>query len=227
MSSTRSQSSEADGFRFVSVDDDRRLAESLRLGDPAAFVSLVERHYASMIRVAMIYVGDRATAEDVIQETWLGVLQGISRFEARSSLRTWIFHILINRARTRGRRDARTVPFSALPDRGADVSEPAVEPERFLDATHPMWPHYWVSYPNPWTSVEEQIMSQEIRAFVDNEVSGLPRQQLEVITLRDIEGWTSREVCSVLRISEANQRVLLHRARSKVRCALERFLSDE
>jgi RNA polymerase sigma-70 factor, ECF subfamily len=225
MSATQSQSNEPDRPGLPDLNDDLRLVEALRRGDEDAYVSLVDRYHASMIRVAMIYVHDRSTAEDVVQETWLGVLQGIHRFEGRSSLRTWMFHILKNRARTRARREGRTLPFSALGNPGAE--EPAVDPDRFLPASHPRWPHHWASFPQSWNSVEGQLMSQESRACVTQVVTDLPPRQREVITLRDIEGWTSEEVCNVLGISETNQRVLLHRARSRARRALEQLLREE
>ncbi len=207
-------------------EDDRRLVEALRDGDERAFIELLERYHAALVRLATIYVADRAVAEEVAQETWLGVLRGIDRFEARASLKTWIFRILLNCARTRRRREARNIPFSAFWDPAADPSEPAVEPERFLPADHPEWPHHWDEFPASWSGLEDRLVAQETYAYIRQVIEDLPPHQREVITLRDIEGWTAEEVCSALGISEANQRVLLHRARSRVRRALERYLSE-
>jgi RNA polymerase sigma-70 factor (ECF subfamily) len=202
------------------------LVEALRRGDEAAFVALVDRFHGTMVRVALLYVSERAVAEEVVQEAWLGVLQGVPRFEGRSSLKTWIFRILTNCAKTRGQREGRTVAFSALwnPDAEAvEPAEPAVEPERFRP-TDP-WKDHWVSVPSSWEEVpEERFLSQETRAYVQQAIAALPPAQRAVITLRDVEQCPSEEVCHLLQISEANQRVLLHRARSKVRRALEQYL---
>lgn len=208
--------------------DEMALIEALRRGEESAFVTLVGRYHQSLLRMASVYVSSRAAAEDVVQETWLGVLRGLDRFEGRSSLKTWIFRILINRAKTRGERESRSIPFSALASTDDDAGEPAVEPERFLLPDHPRWPGHWASFPSDWDELPEQLLlSAETRAVVQRAVDALPPSQREVITLRDIEGWTSDDVCNALVISETNQRVLLHRARSKVRRALEQYLHDE
>jgi RNA polymerase sigma-70 factor (ECF subfamily) len=208
---------------LLASPDDLRLVESLRYGDEAAFGALLDGYYSSLVRLALIYVPSRAVAEEVVQETWLGVLQGLPRFEGRSSLKTWIFRILTNRAKTQGQREARSVPFSDIqPD------EPAVDPARFLPADDPDWPRHWLVHPASWAEIpEEQFLSQETRAQIDQAIAALPANQREVITLRDIEGWNSAEVCTLLGISESNQRVLLHRARSKVRQALEEYFAGE
>ena len=189
------------------------LVAALRDGDEAAFTRLVKEYGAAMLRVARLYVGSRAVAEEVVQEAWLGVLNGIGAFEGRSSLKTWIFRILTNIAKTRGEREGRTVPFSAL----ASDDEPAVDPERFLPDGH------WAS-PPPSFGPEERLLGSETRAVVDEAIAGLPPSQALVITMRDVEGFTSEEARNALGISETNQRVLLHRARSKVRQALEDYL---
>jgi RNA polymerase sigma-70 factor (ECF subfamily) len=208
--------------------DDMSLHEALRAGDESAFVSLVERYHGALVRLAMVYVGSKAVAEEVAQETWLGVLQGLNRFEGRSSLKTWIFRILMNTARTRGARERRTISFSELWDASENPFEPAVDPERFLPADDPNWPGHWAAPPTSWAQTPEQIvLSGEARAYIDNAIAALSPAQQEVITLRDVEGWTSEEVCNVLGITETNQRVLLHRARSKVRQALEQSLGQE
>jgi RNA polymerase sigma-70 factor (ECF subfamily) len=207
--------------------DEAQLVEALRRGDEATFVALLERYHGALVRLATVYVGDRVVAEEVAQETWLGVLQGLDRFEARSSLKTWIFHILTNRAKTRAQREGRSVPFSALWDPDTAPAEPAVEPERFLPADHPRWPRHWASRPQSWDDLpEERLLSRETGARLQEAIAALPPSQREVLTLRDVEGWTAGEVCNTLGISETNQRVLLHRARSKVRRALERYLSE-
>jgi RNA polymerase sigma-70 factor (ECF subfamily) len=208
--------------------DDLRLVEALRAGDEAAFVSLVDAHHASLVRLAMVYVSDRAVAEEVAQETWIGVLRGLDRFEGRSSLKTWIFRILTNRAKTRGQRESRSIPFSALASAEAESDEPAVDPDRFLPPDHAEWPGHWASPLPDWGgSPEKRLLSDETLDLIRATVELLPPAQRQVITLRDIDGWGSHEVCDLLEISEANQRVLLHRARSKVRQALERHLVDE
>jgi RNA polymerase sigma-70 factor (ECF subfamily) len=185
----------------------------------------VERYHASLVRLALLYVPNRAVAEDVAQEAWLGVLQGIGRFEARSSLKTWLFRILTNRAKTRGQREARSIPFSSLGRPADEADEPAVDPERFL-GTEAEYPGHWAALPRRWEgSPEEWLLSGETRALVIEAIEALPPSQREVITLRDVEGWSSEEVCNVLNLSETNQRVLLHRARSRVRRALEEYLS--
>ena len=207
----------------VSVDD-TQLVEALRAGDERVFEQLTREYHASLLRVAQIYVTTRAVAEEVVQETWLGVLNGIERFEARSSLKTWIFRILTNIAKTRAQREGRTLPFSALERPGA-VPEPAVDPERFLPPEHERWPGHWVSRPEPWP--EDRLLADETRGVVEGAIEALPPAQRAVISLRDVEGWSSDETCNALGLTETNQRVLLHRARSKVRQELEKYLSED
>jgi RNA polymerase sigma-70 factor (ECF subfamily) len=218
---------EADAGRpakpFLSADD-WQVVEVLRRGDEAAFMALVGQYHNAMIRLATMYVRDRAVAEEVVQDTWLDVLRAIHRFEGRSSLKTWIFRILTNSAKTRGQREGRTIAVNW--QEGVD-DEPAVSPDRFLPAGHPQGPHHWQAAGKPaaWgDDVEEQLASAETRAHIQQLIAALPPGPREVITLRDVEGWSSGEVCNVLGISETNQRVLLHRARSKVRRALEQYL---
>jgi len=199
--------------------EDLRLVAAIQSGDERAFMSLVERHHRAMVRLAGAYVPS-AVAEEVAQEAWIGVVKGLHKFEGRSSLKAWIFRILINCAQFRGLREARAVPFSALE---CDAQDRAVPEERFLDAEHPRWPGHWAKYPEPWS--DQRLISNETLAMVANAMEGLPLTQREVMRLRDVEGWTSAEVCEALEISEANQRVLLHRARSKVRRAIEPYMS--
>ena len=195
--------------------------DALRAGDEDAFRALVREYHASLVRVARIYVSTQAAAEEVAQETWLGVLNGLSRFEGRSSLRTWIFRILANVAKTRAKRDGRTLPFSALQVPGR-VPEPAVDADRFLDPEHPRWPGHWALKPEPWP--DDALVAAETRERLAEAIDALPATQRAVISLRDVEGWSSEEVRNALGLSETNQRVLLHRARSKVRAALESYL---
>jgi RNA polymerase sigma-70 factor, ECF subfamily len=205
--------------------DDLELLARLRRGDEAAFTQLVERLHGPMLRVAMAHVGNRAVAEEVAQDAWVGVLAQLDRFEGRSSLRTWVLRIVANRARTRAVRERRTLPFSSL----AGLEEPgppAVEPERFLPAGH-RWAGHWASPPRSWGDLpEERLLSAEIRAEVERAVELLPPAQRAVITLRDVEQMTAAETCQLLELTEGNQRVLLHRARSRVRRALERYLDE-
>ncbi len=203
------------------------LVEALRRGSEDAFASLVGSHYPQMLRLAMMYVSSRAVAEEVVQEAWLGVLKGIDRFEGRSSLKTWIFHIVVNCAKTRGKRESRTIPFSAQWDPESEAPEPSVDPGRFLGPDHPQWPGHWATRPQSWgASPEDRLLARETQEQVRRAIETLPPTQREVITLRDIDGWESDEVCRALNLSEANQRVLLHRARSRVRRALEQYLGS-
>lgn len=203
--------------------DELALLAALRRGDDAAFMALVDVHHAHLLRFARIYVRSREAAEDVVQETWLAVLNGLARFEARSSLKTWIFSILVNKARTRARQEGRLVSYSALAGAVED-DDPAVDPDRFLGPGH-RWAGHWAQPPESWDSIpEERMVSQETLACIWQAIEQLPPLQREVIALRDVEGWTAEEVCNMLSITETNQRVLLHRARSMVRRALEQYL---
>jgi RNA polymerase sigma-70 factor (ECF subfamily) len=206
--------------------DDLALLAALRNGDESAFAGLLDRYGSTMLRMAMVYVRSRAVAEEVVQETWLGVLHGLNRFEGRSSLKTWIFRILTNRAKTRGERERRSVPFSSLEDADTDSFEPAVAADRFLPAEHERWPGHWATKPQSWGNLEQRLLAQETRAYIDTAIMALPANQRSVISLRDVEGLSADEVCALLDISESNQRVLLHRARSKIRAALEQYLAE-
>jgi RNA polymerase sigma-70 factor (ECF subfamily) len=216
----------ADPSLVIAPPEDLKLVRALRAGDERAFATLVERHYSSLLRLAMTYVGSRAVAEEVVQETWLGVLKGLDRFEGRSSLKTWVFRILTNTAKTRAEREARSIPFSSLAP--SDTEEPSVEAERFLDQNHPTWAGHWEAYPRSWDEIpENRLVSKETRDRIEQAIDALPQNQRIVIRLRDVEGFSSEEVCGLLDISETNQRVLLHRARSKVRAAIEQYLEAE
>jgi RNA polymerase sigma-70 factor, ECF subfamily len=203
---------------------EQRLLAGLRTGDERAFVELVERYGASLLRVALLFVATRAVAEEVVQETWLAVFAGIDRFEGRSSFKTWLFRILTNRAKTRAVREARSVPFSALAGAEAGGDEPAVEPDRFLPPDHPRWPGHWATSPRSWAETpEKRLLGSETRRVIRESIDALPPVQRAVIRLRDIEGFESDEVCAALELSDGNQRVLLHRARSRVRAALDEY----
>jgi RNA polymerase sigma-70 factor (ECF subfamily) len=204
--------------RFV---DERELLERLRARDEEAFAQLVREWSPSMLRVARMYVSDRAAAEEVVQEAWLGVLQGIDRFEGRSALKTWAFRILANRAMTKGAREARSVPFAVLAGDEAAGEEPAVDADRFTrDGA-------WASPPRQWDeSPELALRSEETLRVARAAIARLPPMQRLVILMRDLEGFGSEETCNALEISETNQRVLLHRARAKVRQALENHFGE-
>jgi RNA polymerase sigma-70 factor (ECF subfamily) len=203
--------------------EEMRLVEGLRAGDEAAFAELMRRYGASMLRIAQLYVRSRAVAEEVVQEAWLAVFNGISRFEGRSSLKTWLFRILTNTAKTRAIREGRSIPFSAL---AGDVEDgPSVDPDRFLGPDE-RFPGHWSLPPSSWAGEpEERLVAAETLAVIKAAVDELPPAQALVITMRDVEGFSSEEVCNALDITETNQRVLLHRARTKVRRALEDYLS--
>src|ERR671932_176004 len=209
--------------RYSRAMDDAAAIAALRAGDERIFAELMRMYNAALLRVAEIYVASRAVAEEVVQETWIAVLNGIDRFESRSSLKTWIFRILTNIARTRAQREGRTLPFSAL-ERPEAVPEPAVEPGRFLPPDHERWPGHWSAKPEPWP--EERLLASETRGVVEGAIEALPPAQRAVISIRDVEGWTAEETCNALGVTETNQRVLLHRARSKVRQALEDYLLE-
>jgi RNA polymerase sigma-70 factor (ECF subfamily) len=205
-------------------DSDAGLVRALRAGDEAAFAELVDRYGASMLRLATMYVSSRAVAEEVVQEAWLAVLTGIDRFEERSSLKTWIFRILSNKAKTRAEREGRTVPFSSLGD--PDPDEPAVDPDRFVDTGVPgRGP--WATPPRALDRIpEERLLAREAKERIVAAIMALPPAQRAVITLRDVDGLSAEEACEVLGLSEGNQRVLLHRARSKVRTEFERYVEE-
>jgi RNA polymerase sigma-70 factor, ECF subfamily len=194
---------------------DRELVEALRRGDEAAFMWLVDMYGPALLRVARMYVPTRAVAEDVVQETWIGVLNGIERFEGRSSLKTWLFRILTNRAKTRGEREARSIPFSSM----GDSDQAATDPDEPPEITGGLW-RSWEGDP------EERLLADEARQLILATIETLPDSQRATITLRDIEGLSAEEVCNVLGVTDTNQRVLLHRARSTVRRALERYLGE-
>ena len=200
------------------LSDEAVLVKALIAGDPDPFSYLLDRYHSSLVRLARQYVPNRAVAEEVAQETWLAVIEGIDRFEQRSTVKTWLFRILVNIARSRGVQEHRTIPFAmhATPD-----NEPAVDPRRFrrLD---PRARGQWKRPPQPWGDPEQRLLDADTLETIQRAVDVLPPDQREVLTMRDLLGWSAAEVCDALEVSDANQRVLLHRARSKVRAALER-----
>jgi len=194
---------------------EQQMLDALRGGDEQAFTQLVSRHHAAMLRVARNYVACGSVAEEVVQETWLGVLNGIHGFRGGSSLKTWIYRILINRAMTRGKREKRIVPFSSvMPD---DDSTP----DRFLPDGH------WATPPRPFEAPSDRMALLEFRARLREALVQLPERQQIVVTLRDVEGLSSDEVCDLLHVSAENQRVLLHRGRTRLRQALESYEDSE
>lgn len=209
----------ASGTR-VDFTDDGQLVAALRRGDEAAFVWLLDRYHASLRRVATNFVRTAASADEVVQETWLAVVAGIDRFEMRSTVKTWIFRILMNVARTRGGRERRSVPFSDLGPEPGEVA-PSFAPDRFRSGFR-LYRGHWARGPEPWEEQPaERLEAAETLATVRGAIAELPDRQRAVVTLRDIDGWTAAEVCDLLELSEANQRVLLHRGRARVRQALE------
>ncbi len=197
--------------------DEVALVAALRGGEERAFEILVQRYHVSLVRIALRYVQDNSVAEEVAQETWLTVLHGIDRFEARSSLKSWIFAILINRAKTRGARERRSVPISAL----TEGDEPEVPLDRFVPPDDPHQPLAWAIPPRAWP--EERVMGRETVRQVRDAIAELPPLQQAVLGLRDVEGWSAEEIAAALEISTGNARVLLHRARSRLRYALEGY----
>ena len=203
---------------------EEQLVAALRAGNEETFRTVVREWHASLLRVAQIFVPSRAVAEEVVQETWVRVLGALDRFEGRSSLKTWVFRILVNTAKTRAQREGRTIPFSALQD-AARIPEAAVEPERFLPDDDPRHPGGWAVPPRALP--EERLLARETREVIAAAIEALPANQRAVVSLRDVEGWSSDEVRNALDISEVNQRVLLPRARARVRRTLEDYLAPE
>src|SRR5262249_43766388 len=187
--------------------EESALLDALRRGDDGAFARLVAEHHATLRRVARLYVSNAAIADEVVQDTWLGVIRGIWAFEGRSSIKTWLFRILVNRARTRGAREHRDASRG-----GALSDESGAEPD---------WPP---PTPDPGSSPERSLLTKELGARLRTVIDSLPPNMRSVLWLRDVEGWAADEVCNALAIQETNQRVLLHRARSRARAALEPYL---
>lgn len=203
--------------------DESEIVAALRRGDDEAFGALIDRHYIAMLRVARLHVSSREAAEDVVQDTFLALIRGIDDFEERASLRTWMFHILVNRAKSVGQREHRTRPFSSLATDSLDP-QPSVEQERFV--TDGRWAGFWQRPPLDHRLPESSVLAAEMHDVVQHAVDALAPGQQAVVTLRDIEGFDADEVCEILGLSETNQRVLLHRARTSLRSSLESYLDD-
>jgi RNA polymerase sigma-70 factor, ECF subfamily len=205
----------------VESTPDLALLGRLRAGDESAFAILVDTHGPTMLKVARTYVRSHAVAEEVVQEAWLGVFNGIDRFEGRSSLRTWILRIVVNIAITRGTKESRSVPLSSL---ATGEDGPSIELDRFR-AADDVYPGHWLSYPTDWRTLPATVLeAKETLEVVKEAIEGLPEMQRLVITLRDVAGMEPDEVREALGLTDGNQRVLLHRARSRVRSRLEEHL---
>ncbi len=205
---------------MATADPDEALVAGVRSGDEAVFAELVTRWSPSMLLLARTFVSTAASAEEVVQDTWLAVIRGIDRFEGRSSLRTWVYRILVNTGKTRGVRESRTMPWSSLAE---EDSGPTVDPALFRGADD-QYPGGWLSFPGEWQSAEGGALASELRLKVRCAFDELPDRQRVVIVLRDVMGHSTDEVCQILEISGANQRVLLHRARAAVRARLAPYL---
>ena len=203
---------------------DEQIVRALRAGDESAFRALFERTYPMMRRVARGHVANDAVAEEIVQETWMAVVTGIERFEGRSALSTWIFSILINQAKTHSARERRAVPFSSIAPSGED--ERSVDPDRFQNDDDAL-PGNWATPPRPWQRPERRLLSLEARDRLKEALAQLPERQRVIVGLRDVEGCSAGEVCELLELSPENQRVLLHRGRSRLRAVLEEYVDGE
>lgn len=208
----------------VQQSPDSELVARLKAGDELAFAGLLTDWSRSMLRVARSHVGSDASAEDVVQDTWMAVIRGLDGFEGRSSLRTWVYRILVNTAKKKGVKEQRSVPWESLSTTSDDLG-PTVDPALFQAATD-RYPGGWRSFPSDWPSLDGPVLATEVRREVAAALDTLPERQRVVITLRDVIGHSSEEVCAMLDISTANQRVLLHRARAGVRHRLAAYLDD-
>ena len=214
------QSEPAVAAKRMAVSDEQTVA-ALRAGDERAFRDLFARSYPMMKRVARAYVASDAVAEEIVQETWMAIVTGIDRFQGRSTLGTWIFSILTNQAKTHSAREKRAVPFSSIAP--SDAEAPAVDPDRF-QKDDDAWPGHWATPPRPWQKPERRLLSLEARDRLKAALAQLPDRQRLIVGLRDVEGHSAEEVCELLGLSQENQRVLLHRGRSRLRAVLEQYL---
>jgi RNA polymerase sigma-70 factor (ECF subfamily) len=204
----------------IEIDgSDDGLLTALLERDERVFSELIERWSGMMLRIALSQVESRAIAEDVVQDAWLTVMRSLDRFERRSSLRTWVLGIVVNLARSRARAERRLIPIS--PECDASV----LSPTRFLPADHPRWPHHWALEPVSWRTPEKDMLAGETLKVIRDAIDTLPAAQREVLVLRDLEGLPAADVCNILELTDTHQRVLLHRARSRVRNALERYFA--
>ena len=206
----------------IAPSEDAATVERLLAGDEMTFMTLVDQHQPAMLRLAQMYVSSRAVGEEVVQEAWIGILKGLATFEGRSSLRTWMYKIVTNVAKTRGVREGRTLPFSALTGEHDDP----IDPSWFQGPEDP-FPGGWRTFPDDWRGVpEDRLLGRETLDHIARALDGMPAMQAEVVRLRDVQGWSSDEVCNALDLSETNQRVLLHRGRSRIRRELGDYLSE-
>jgi RNA polymerase sigma-70 factor (ECF subfamily) len=201
---------------------DEQIVAALRAGDEGTFRELFERSYPMMKRVARGYVASDAVAEEIVQDTWMAIVTGIERFEGRSALGTWMFSILTNQAKTHSARERRALPFASVAP--ADVEEPAVGSDRF-QTDDEAWPGHWAAPPRPWQKPERRLLSLEARDQLKEALAQLPERQRLIVVLRDVEGLSAEEVCDLLELSQENQRVLLHRGRSRLRGFLEEYVA--
>ena len=206
----------------VALPSDAELVRRLRDRDEAAFALVLDAWSAGMQRLARSFVSTHDSAAEVLQDTWVAVITGVGSFEGRSSLKTWVYRILVNTAKRRGERESRTVPWSSWSPDIAEQDGPTVDPARFQGPSEE-FPGHWREFPEAWPTPETEALAGEVRAQLSTALDGLPARQRIVITLRDVEGYSSDDVCSILAISAANQRVLLHRARATVRGTLEEY----
>jgi RNA polymerase sigma-70 factor (ECF subfamily) len=215
-------------FLFVrtpeALPQDEELVAGLRAGDRATYAQLLDAWSTSMLRIARTFVSTTASAEEVVQDTWLAIIRGVDRFEGRSALKTWVYQILVNTARKRGVREQRTVPVSFLPT--SDDGGPTVDPARFQD-TDDRYPGGWRAFPASWPNPESALLAGEITRVINDALEELPARQRVVLSLRDVDGHDSAEVCALLSITPENQRVLLHRARAAVRARLAAYFTPE
>ena len=206
----------------IAPSEDAATVERLLAGDEMTFMMLVDQHQPAMLRLAQMYVSSRAVAEEVVQEAWIGILKGLAAFEGRSSLRTWMYKIVTNVAKTRGVREGRSLPFSSLTGEHDDP----VDPSWFQGSGDP-FPGGWRTFPDDWRAIpEDRLLGRETLDHISRALDGMPAMQAEVVRLRDVQGWSSEEVCNALDLSETNQRVLLHRGRSRIRRELDDYLSE-
>jgi RNA polymerase sigma-70 factor (ECF subfamily) len=202
---------------------DAQIVAALRAGDELTFREMFRRSYPMMKRVARSYVASDAVAEEIVQDTWMAIVTGIERFEGRSALGTWMFSILTNQARTHSARERRALPLSCAAP--ADADEPAVDPDRF-QTDDEAWPGHWATPPRPWQKPERRLLSLEAREQLKDALARLPERQRLIVVLRDVEGRSAEEVCGLLELSQENQRVLLHRGRSRLRAFLEGYIGE-
>jgi len=208
--------------QVVAPSADAATIERLLAGDEATFMMLVDQNQPSMVRLAQMYVSSHAVAEEVVQEAWIGILKGLPSFEGRSSLRTWMYKIVTNVAKTRGVREGRSLPFSSLAGEHDDPVDPS-----WFQGPDESFPGGWRTFPDDWRGIpKDRLLGRETLDQISRALDGMPPMQAEVVRLRDVQGWSSDEVCNALDLSETNQRVLLHRGRSRIRRDLDAYLSE-